>query len=68
MKKEMACCKANGGHYVTSSTTSLKAKTLTEAQMNAYELAMRLQHLERALDEFAEQLRQGVCTVSGHPK
>ena len=46
----------------------LKAKTLTEAQMNAYELAMRLQHLERALDEFAEQLRQGVCTVSGHPK
>lgn len=46
----------------------LKAKTLTEAQMNAYELAMRLQHLERALDEFAKQLRQGVCTVPGHPK
>ena len=46
----------------------LKAKTLTEAQMNAYELGMRLQHLERALDEFAEQLRQGVCTVPGHPK
>ena len=49
-------------------TDILKAKSLTEAQMYAHELDMRLQHLENAINEVEAHIRDGICTVPGHTK